>query len=211
MARNFFKEKQDKLGEKSTRDFLKKYFYNTVEDYEEVVDKERQLSGIDSTFKINGVEYLCDEKVALDFTNMQKGYKLNTFCLELSFLSRQDERMEGWFTSDNCHNNSYLLVWIDKSDNNTISSCEEIRKAEIALVMKQDIYDYLASIGWDKDKLRQKELNIRNNNDKKFGNMKKNGCVFSYPAYLPEKPINLLLSRDIYKNMPHTIFRTFDV
>lgn len=205
MARNAEKEKQDIQGESAVHDFLKKHFYNEVKNLIEVNEKNTQLKGIDTIFEYNGFEYKCDEKAALDFTNEQKGRKLNTFCLELSFLSRSDYRMEGWFVNESLENNSYLFVWVDKSDENVIHNASEIREAEIALVLKQDIYDYLYTIGWTIPLLKVKDERIRSGTDKNFGSINENGCKFAFSPYLSEKPINILLSRETYRKLPHTI------
>lgn len=205
MARNAEKEKQDIQGESAVHDFLKKHFYTDVKNLIEVNEKNTQLKGIDTIFEYNGFEYKCDEKAALDFTNEQKGRKLNTFCLELSFLSRSDYRMEGWFVNESLENNSYLFVWVDKSDENVIHNASEIREAEIALVLKQDIYDYLYTIGWTIPLLKVKDERIRSGTDKNFGSINENGCKFAFSPYLSEKPINILLSRETYRKMPHTI------
>ena len=205
MARNE-KETQDKNGEKITQDFLNDVFYNGKSGFL-CHDKERQLKGIDSIFYTDGYkqgfEYKCDEKVALDYVN--KEYKLSTFCLELSFLNRKDELMEGWFTNDKMENNCYLFVWVDKAKNDVLTCADDILEAEISLVLKQDIYDYFNSLGWTKEKLREKARRIRSGEDNNFGNYKENGCKFSFAQYLPEKPINVLLKRYVYNKMPNTI------
>ena len=205
MARLIEREKQDKNGEKAVHLFLKNIFYPYVTNYVECNDKDIQFLGIDTSFIYNGFVYQCDEKAALDYTNKQKGCLLNTFCLELSFLNRKDEEMEGWFTKDGNISNSYLFVWVDKSEKNVITSPNEIEEAEIMLIQKSDIFDYLKTIGWDKTKLRKKNNQIRYCGDRNFGSFKENGCKISYAEYLPEKPINLLLTREVYSKMPHTI------
>ena len=134
MARLIEREKQDKNGEKAVHLFLKNIFYPYVTNYVECNDKDIQFLGIDTSFIYNGFVYQCDEKAALDYTNKQKGCLLNTFCLELSFLNRKDEEMEGWFTKDGNISNSYLFVWVDKSEKNVITSPNEIEEAEIMLI-----------------------------------------------------------------------------
>ena len=205
MARDLIKENIDKQGEKSVHYFLNDFFYKNVSNYVECNDRDTQLKGIDTKFTFNGLDYLCDEKAALDYTNMQKGYKLNTFCLELSFLNRHNDEMEGWLTNKNMENNSYLLVWIDKSEQNIVHSSDEILEAEIMLVWKNDILNYLNDLGWTSEKLRLKSHNIRYEGDRNFGNYNENGCKLSYATYLPERPINILLTRHTYENMPRTI------
>lgn len=209
MARNKNKVKQDKKGEKIVHQFLLEHFYLDEVDNKEVMDSDMfgQLHGIDTFFFKNGFKYKCDEKAALDYVNKPK--KLNTFCLELSCLNTKDELMEGWFTNDEMETNSYLFAWVDKAKKYIIDCVDDILEVEVMLVLKQDIYDYFKSIGWDKDKLRRKCNNIRYNDDRNMGNYYTNGCKFSFVDKLPEQPINVLLTRDVYRNMPHTINKVY--
>ena len=202
MARDLEKEKQDKKGENIVHEFLERHFYNLTKNFNRYTDLEHQVNGIDTSFTIGGVEYKCDEKAAIDYRNY-----LKTFCLELSFLNRKNELTEGWLLNDNQQNNSYLFVWVDKTKNEQLTNECEILNAEIALVMKDDIFKYLEKNGWTKDKLRIKANNIRNNNDKSFGDIAENGLKFSFSKKLPEQPINVLLSRETYEKFPHTIYR----
>lgn len=225
MARNFWKEKEDKLGEQIVHRFLLEHFYLDIAENKETMESDiiSQFKGIDTFFYCNGKKYKCDEKAALDWAN--RGYLLTTFCLELSCLNRKDELMEGWFTDDSMENNSYLFVWIDKSTSRKITCPDDIIEADIMLIWKQDIYDYLASKGWTKDKLREKDKLIRSHQKtdapygttENLGDIKKYGLKFSIcnkkndnGEYIyPEVPINLLLSRDIYKSMPNTIYKKY--
>lgn len=225
MARNFWKEKEDKLGEQIVHKFLLDNFYKEIADNGEILDSDMfsQLKGIDTFFFHNGLKYKCDEKAALDWAN--RGYPLTTFCLELSCLNRKDEWMEGWFTNDSMENNSYLFVWIDKSKTSRIACPEDIIEADIMLILKQDIYDYLSSKGWTKEKLREKDKLIREHQKtespygttENIGGIKEYGLKFSIcnkknhngVLLYPEVPINLLLSREIYKSMPNTIYKKY--
>lgn len=204
MARNFNKERQDINGERIVHEFLENNFYAKVLNYHECNNKSEQLKGVDTVFSFNDKEYKCDEKCALDYVNKRKGYYLNTFCLELSFLNRRDNVMEGWLTNESLETNSYLFVWLDKAKKDIIENIDDIEEVEIALVRKEDIFDYLNKIGWNRETLRIKDKRIREENDRSFGDMRRNGCKFSYAEYLPEKPINLLLTREIYKSLPNT-------
>ena len=48
--------------------------------------------------------------------------------------------------------------------------------------------------------------NIRYNNDNNMGNINENGCKFSYSQQLYEKPINVLISRNILRKISDDIF-----
>ena len=176
-------------------EFVKINFYDKyVKDLEIVVDKKRQVQGIDTIFLIDGKKCYCDEKSAVRYRNIK------TFALELSFLNKFDELMNGWFISDRMVNDYYLFIWIDKSlsdttDRKIIRQINDITEAEIALVKKEDIFNYLNKLGWTKEKLLQKSERIRMEGDRNFGDLLYDGCRFTYSEMLSEKPINILLPR----------------
>lgn len=182
-------------------DFLDKYLYSRIAS--EVVryeDKATQTKGIDLTFKLNstGKEYKCDEKAAVRYIN--KG--LRTFSLELSFINRRNEVQTGWLIShDDSGNDSYMFIWIDDAESEHPKTIEEIHGLEVALVRKTAIMDYLKSLGWDKEKLLEKDDRIRMFDDEYMGNINRNGFKFSFSQQLVEQPINILLTRDVYKQI----------
>ena len=174
---------------------LDKVYYKQYPDFERVFDKFRQVKGIDVIFTRNGNKYMCDEKASVRWRN------LKTFSFELSFIDRRGEVVDGWFISNRCTNNSYLLIWIDKEgENETI---------EVALVKKDNILSYLENLGWTKEKLIDKDIQIRKNDGEgiNFGNIKRNGCKFSFSKKLPEKPINVLVPRDVLINLADDVFK----
>lgn len=207
MARDRKKEREDKNGENIAHQFLLENFYTKTEYFHECITKEEQLKGYDTTFSFMGLDYKCDEKAALDYVN--KEYPLGTFCLELSYLDRYDNLREGWFTDPSEENNSYLFLWIDKAKTDKVTSKDDILEGEYMLVMKDDIKEYLQSIGWTDENLRKKCERIREGNDSNMGSYHENGCKFSFPQYLPEKPINILIKRNTYRKMKHTYCISF--
>lgn len=66
---------------------------------------------------------------------------------------------------------------------------------EVALVKRNNIINYLSSIGWTLDKLFTKCKKIRNNIYEECGNFYENEVKFSKSFQLREKPINLLIKR----------------
>lgn len=173
---------------------LDNLYYKKYEDFERVFDRERQVKGIDVIFIRDGVEYKCDEKAAVRWRNLQ------TFSFELSFIDRRGDIVDGWFVSDRCENNSYLLIWLDQNDDK--------ETMEAALVMKDKIMRHLENLGWTKDKLMEKESQIRANDGIgiNFGNIRKNGCKFAFSTKLVEKPVNVLLPREVLKGLAEDIF-----
>lgn len=185
----------DEHCEKAMSKFLDEYFYKEI-GYswrERVLDRERQIKGLDVILKREGVEYNIDEKAAIRYTN-----GLKTFALELSFLDRGGTRRNGWLIDEKKTNDYFVFVWINRIDGELIESVDSFRDVDVALVSKEKIMLHLKGLGWDVDKLLVKEGRIRDGIDKKFGDIKKNGCKFSYSDKLFEKPINILLPKETY-------------
>ena len=189
--------KTDEVVEKLNNKFLEKYFYNSnVEKYIRNTDKKLQISGIDVIFIKNGIQYNCDEKVAVHYINKA----LFTFAFELSFIDRKGDIRPGWFLDNKKLNNSYLLCWIDEADVDKPTNIEQIKKSEIILITKDKIVEYLKSINWTLDMINKKTNDIRYNKDKNFGNIKRNGLKFSFSEQLVEKPINVIIPREVLRD-----------
>lgn len=188
----------DEHCEKAMAQFLDEYFYKEIgfSWKERVTDRERQIKGLDVILKRNGVEYGIDEKAAIRYTN-----GLNTFILELTFLDRGGKIRDGWFIDEKKVNDYYVFVWINKIDGELIENKDSFKDVDVALVSKEKIILHLESLGWDVDRLLLKAERIRDGIDDNFGNIKKNGCKFSYSEHLKEKPVNVLLFKETYINI----------
>jgi hypothetical protein len=192
--------KNDSKKERFVAEFLDKHFYNQdfCSNFERVTDKERQIQGLDTVVCIKDKTYYIDEKASTDYISKP----LTTFILELTFINRNNEEYKGWFLDETKTNSHYLFVWFNKVENNELISADSIKDIDIAIVSKQKIKDYLLSIGWNDYNLGKKAHNIRYNNDKNFGVISSNGCKFSYSVNNKrEKPINVILSKDKYKEL----------
>lgn len=185
----------DEHCEKVMAQFLDEHFYKKI-GYtwrERVTDRERQVKGLDVILKRDGKVYNIDEKAAIRYTN-----GLNTFALELSFLNRKGNRVDGWLIDEKKINDYFVFVWINKIEGELIENVDSFKEVEVALVSKEKIMIYLESLGWDVDKLLIKDERIRDGIDDNLGDIKKNGCKFSYSERLFEKPINILLPKQAY-------------
>lgn len=188
MNNGFIREENKRRRSDETRSdhahkMLERSFYGPeTTDCHGIQDKETQVRGVDTIFTYNGREYNCDEKAAVNYV----AKNLQTFSLELSFIDRTNKKVSGWFLKEDSLTDSYIFMWFDKDS------------YEMALVEKERINEYLESIGWNKDKLRRKSELIREGKDENFGNIKKNGCKFSFSNYdwMPERPINVLVPRE---------------
>lgn len=168
------------------------FYTKHTENFERVNDKKRQVSGIDVIFTYDGFEYVCDEKAAIHYINKV----LPTFSLELSFIDRKDNLHDGWLIDEGKVNNSFLFVWIDKAKKDNVDSPSDVEKMEFALVRRDKIVGYLESLGWTKERLLQKTVNLRNNPREPRGDLERNGCRFNVSPQLVENPVNVLIKRD---------------
>ena len=184
----------DEHCEKIMSDFLHEYFYKQLnpKTIERIIDKNRQIQGIDVILQIGDKIYTIDEKASIRYIN------LKTFALELSFIGKNGNVNTGWLLDENKINDYYLLVWINELKHNAIYNINSIKNVDVALVEKEKILNYLSTIGWNKEKLKIKNNNIRNNPYEYMGNIKKYNCKFSYSKQLIEKPINILLPKETY-------------
>lgn len=156
------------------------FYFTEASNYEDITDKERQIKGVDVIFDYNGFHYLCDEKAAVRWRN------LKTYTLELAFVGRNGDIVEGWLTNDKLDTNSYMLIWVE-------DNC-----IEYALIRKDRIMEMMASMGWTKECLRIKAERIRNNPNEPMGNLIENGCCFKYSRNYVECPINIQFPKESY-------------
>ena len=76
MYNNKIRKEDEKCADIVSK-FLEKHFYNKVENYEKIDDKEQQVKGVDVIFILNGKQYVCDEKAAIRYVNKN----LQTFAI----------------------------------------------------------------------------------------------------------------------------------
>ena len=198
------KRKYDEHCEKIISSILDKYFYTEpgITLFERETNKQLQINGVDTLFSLNGKNYMVDEKATIRWVG------LKTFSLELSFLGKDDQIRTGWLLDENKINDYFLFVWINELNHETIQDISSIKNIDVALVSKEKILKHLSSLGWTSERLIGKDYQIRNCDKPYLGDIKKNGCKFSFSKHLKEQPINILLPKetyielaDIYKNI----------
>ena len=186
-------------------DFLDHKFYGKHNfPYTRVYDKETQVKGVDIKFSVGNKTYICDEKSATSYM----GKELNTFCLELfqKTKSYNSVGMDGWFLSDKNINDSYLFVWVDELyTNENIKSYKDIKKAEVCLVRKERLLKYLSNYGFNKDYLKtlSKDMFAKGTGEVYIGKgtVSTKGLKVKQNLNMSENPINLLLSRNVYRRL----------
>ena len=186
-------------------DFLDHEFYGKHNfPYTRVYDKETQVQGVDIKFSVGDKTYICDEKSATSYM----GKELNTFCLELfqKTKSYNSVGMDGWFLSDKNINDSYLFVWVDELyTNENIKSYKDIKKAEVCLVRKERLLKYLSNYGFNKDYLKTLSRDMFAKGTEEVyigkGTVSTKGLKVKQNLNMSENPINLLLSRNVYRRL----------
>lgn len=197
------KREEDERKEQVVSEFLNEIFYSkdTI-NYKKVSDRDSQLKGIDATFTFEGSNYICDEKAAVDYVN--RDFKLNTFCLELSFLDRIGKERWGWFMDPRKENDSYLFVWIDKARTSELIATRDIYRAEIALVSRARLLELIFSRGFTEPTFFDTIKLLRDGGGIPYGPhgnraVYSHGFKFTISPSLREQPVNMLISRDDLK------------
>ena len=191
---------KDNKNEAVGTEYLRSKLLHKFSTYKQCKDRSLQLKGIDMTWTgKDGYEYLCDLKVAVWVTK-----RLETGCLECAgrYL-RGDEwtPYTGWFLSDDEKSNTLAYLWIDETvDGKDPQKPEDITKAEVCIVKIADIWDYLAKQGWTRESLKARISEIVGHEEDYFKTKWIGDVGFNSPAWLydKERPINILLNRQIY-------------
>lgn len=163
---------------------------------------ELQYAGVDIITVHNSQNTYIDVKCQ---TNAYINNPTPTFCLELSYY-KENSIKEGWFVKTDQLTDYFLFVWIPNAsvNDNYISEQEQLNEVECMLVKKSDIWEYLSNIGISKDGLIETAENLRHidSSSCKYGFAEK--VKLTKSDFLPEKPINLIITKNQYLKMPHT-------
>lgn len=195
--------KRDLDEEKSNivNEFLDKNLYKKEFGFSKflrITEKKKQVVGIDVVFNLNGEEYVCDEKAAVNEKYVNSNLK--TFCMELSMKNQVGERQKGWFVNKNMVNDSYLIVWVDKAKKKDFNSVDDIIEVEVVLFRKKDLYHYLQQNGMEMDAIMRQNDRMIDKKEESTDNII-DGVKFIHSMDLPEDPVNLVINRKIYRGL----------
>lgn len=219
MANKTETRKSDESKEIITTDYFV-YYYNRIKgenDTIEIVrDKERQVKGIDIILNYKGKKYTIDLKANTDYINQKK--PLWSFVQEITTLNNDKVPIIGWLLNTNLENEYLSFLWIDKTKDGKLTCAEDIESAEIAIVKKEKIINYLANLGMTRELLLSIAYDLRYHNgenveeltDGKYkavvsqygkiyvGNKYKDGfgIVFS-KTNKDEQPVNVMVPRKV--------------
>ena len=183
--------------------FLENNFYNNemyFSKYDLINEKSLQLKGVDCEGVLlkNSEIVLIDEKCALSYNNIND---LKTYALEVSFINKGGKIVDGWLLDDKNITSHYLFCWLDKADKkNKDLTLSDIYKVEVMLVSKKSILNYLKNeLNLSRDILLVLGNGIRNLNKRKL--VFNSNVKFVYSNHLKEKPINLILNKEILRKL----------
>jgi hypothetical protein len=180
------------LGKYLDEIYAKKFEPNSFK-IERILEINQQYSGIDIILTKGNKTYFIDEKAQLSYLNK----KLPTFAFELSYLKNGMWKV-GWLFDKNKKTDIYFLVTeIFCSDPANLEY--GISSVKITALNRNNLIDYLSSIGLTEEVLMSYEKEIRQTrtakkklkelNDRNEGNLQ-------ITNFLIEQPVNLVLKLD---------------
>lgn len=204
----FTRRKKDEIGEKSVAEFLDRYFYSAwATDITRNTERETQIKGIDLTVTgATGEKYVIDEKAAVGYANKP----LKTFAHEITSINIRGNEYKGWLV-ENTLNDFYVYVWITEcKTTGEVMNADDIISADVALINKQDLYNWFKSKKLYGTELFEKSRELRetvfkygisdywnycsNCNNKSLND---NGYKFHINPNTHEQSVNILISKDI--------------
>ena len=198
---------KDNKNETIGRLFLEKYLLYQFPTYKPVFDYLNQIHGIDfELYGKNKIHYICDLKVAA--SSYKRKFPLTTGCLECAarYKNKNGNWIDytGWFLNDTMLSDTLVYLFIDEIKTTELTSPDDIKSAEVIFVYLSKIWEYLNNLGWNKTKLYNTVMNEYKNQEYKiFKSQYNNGIKFNSPQqyYENERPINILIPREIYKEI----------
>lgn len=194
--------RSDSLMSDHVGKFMDEHFYSALgERWQRVTDYRLQWRGVDVIF--GGCKI--DEKVKVKSGYLNKLLEYPSF--ELSFVNRKLKRQCGWFLSPDSMTDYYafIAVYADVADERSIRY-DVIDHLNVLFVNKADVVDYVKTCGIDL------QSDVDGLSTEKMGERISHvgtGIHMKISLQFSEKPINMVVSRDVLYGLEHT--REFDV
>jgi hypothetical protein len=204
--------KKDMAVEREIAAFLDEHLYSNKEIFSEFARTdtyEEQMKGSDLILSSSDnklYRVIVDEKVAARYANTD----LDSFSLELSFISKANKKVCGWFLDSSKSTQYYMFGWITKADieydkskkrwNTDTITKDKIRELDWCIVSRQKIAKFLEERGWTLDKLAQQDQIIRERGYVKTFDFV-DDVSFRYSGQYIERPINILLRKQTYMDL----------
>ena len=214
---------QDMRAEQQLGKFMDTYFYSRLKDrngnslnYTRMSDKESQMNGVDVCIKLEDRKMLIDEKATMYYSNAM----IPTFAFELDSIQKgHSEPVQGWFVNDELQTEYYMLIWPNvkcihqenrwiRKDINNLGK-DDFTIVEAMLIRKTDIRNALEEENYGKERLLEYARRIRNlYSDKETREEEKltDNVKILFSGQLAEKPINLVIRKELLKNLAKRIY-----
>jgi superfamily I DNA/RNA helicase len=172
--------------------FIDKYLYPYLGDNFERQDSiDQQKKGIDIIVNRERTSMLIDDKCAFYYANKNLG----SFTFELSYLKEGSKR-EGWLLNNNMSTTHYNVMWLNTKDKNINTkniTFHDIQNVEAMLISKQNLLDYLDSLGYDLKTLSSMDAEFRYSNTTRKRLTPHIELLIS--NHIVEKPVNLKINK----------------
>lgn len=190
--------KYDMAAEQKVAKFLDRYLYSSnVNDFKRFLTKEEQWRGKDVQFSWGNLKnIIVDEKAQIYYVNKN----IPTFAFEVDFIDSAGQKSKGWLFDSDKEAEYYLMIQITaKKDKFEISDIEGL---ECMLIKREAIIIFLVNQGIDL--VKSEEISDRLRNKHLSGAQLKgkyNGLYFFYTEKLAEQPVNIVIYKDVLKNL----------
>ena len=199
MAQLVSKRVKDSKQEKIINDFANQYFFSKVCRNSSLNNlRSTQLVGVDVV--ADGVNYDLKAQASPRYLNNPR----DTFIVEISFIDKEGDRVDGWFINEEIITDTYGFIWIPQTKTGAdgyIQSVNDIDKIEIMLVDRKNLHDGIVSILGNTSFMDiENELLDReayDNADRPC--IYRNGIKFVLSNDLAEAPICAVLKKDFLK------------
>lgn len=192
-----YKERRtkDERDEKIVAKYLDTYFYPTFTvTTTRNTDKATQIAGLDVTVTDSeGYNYTIDEKAATHWV----GRNLQTFAHEVSSVNVSGITYDGWLLDFHSASDYLVEVWVDDAKDTTLTDYTDITDITIALIKKQDLWNYLKHKNISSIKLKELGEKLRNFN---MSYEYYNGFKVTQQMNYQEHAVNILIPRDTLIN-----------
>jgi len=187
---------RDSNRERIVADFLDKFFYcKNFRSFERINSRKEQLSGMDVIVKTNNNEkMIIDEKAATSWAHRE----IHTFAFEISFLLDGKE-IPGWFLNgtNRYKNTHWLCVW-PRTNGKDIKELSDICSAEIVLINCKKVRRWMRNMA-SKEKKSLESIEKRLRDEENVNQIDWSSLRVIISRNLPEKPINVLLPKEILR------------
>lgn len=189
--------KHDSQQEGIVNDFVDRYLFKRIFKSSNLIDnRDLQIMGVD--IQADGRNYDLKAQSSARYLN----HPTNTFILEISFIDRDGDRVDGWFLKDTM-TDYYAFIWMPKVNvtDNAIGNVDDIEEVEVLIINKEKLRDGIKSLMGNASFMDiENELLDR----EAYGNemkpaMYKNGIKFVLSNQLAEAPLCAVVTKDVLK------------